>query len=351
MRQPTHSRNDGHPNGSRCSPPGGRRHTRYGCIIAVLQLTTEAYERWVRSPLIDTEITEVDVVVVHGSTDDLTSPESLPIIVIWCGDQFGGSGPAGCDLVVGHHDVDEALDTIAMHPQAARSLAVLLRGQPGRSVSDGLAAESAVYSTLQAGGEFARWRAANPPALPTDESEPVVVRRDGDVLTICLNRPHRHNAINAGLRDRLCDALTLAIADDDIRRVELRGNGPSFSSGGDLDEFGSRRDPASAHLIRLTRSPARLIHRLRDRTTAFVHGATFGGGIETAAFAHRVVADPSTSFALPEIGLGLIPGAGGTVSMTRRIGRQRTAALALTGRRINTDVALAWGLIDQIAQP
>ena len=69
-----------------------------------------------------------------------------------------------------------------------------------------------------------------------------------------------------------------------------------------------------------------------------------------AAFARRVVADESTIIGLPEIELGLIPGAGGTVSLTRRIGRQRAAALALTARRIDAPTALAWGLVDRVVE-
>ena len=88
----------------------------------------------------------------------------------------------------------------------------------------------------------------------------------------------------------------------------MRGEGPDFCAGGDLDEFGSRPDPASAHLIRLTRSPALLLHRLAARTTVFLHGACLGAGIELPAFAGRVVASPDTRIGLPEIRLGLIPG-------------------------------------------
>jgi enoyl-CoA hydratase/carnithine racemase len=90
------------------------------------------------------------------------------------------------------------------------------------------------------------------------------------------------------------------------------------------------------------------MHRLQARTTVRLHGAAFGGGIELAAFAGRVEAAPDTRIALPEIGLGLIPGAGGTVSITRRIGRQRTAALGLSGREIDATTARDWGLVDQI---
>ena len=117
----------------------------------------------------------------------------------------------------------------------------------------------------------------------------------------------------------------MAASDPSIAAVRLIGAGRSFSSGGDLDEFGSFPDPATAHVTRLTRSPARLAHLLGDRLEVHLHGACMGAGIELPAFARRVVATDDVAIALPEVGLGLIPGAGGTVSLPRRIGRQRTA--------------------------
>ena len=74
-----------------------------------------------------------------------------------------------------------------------------------------------------------------------------------------------------------------------------------------------------------------------------------GAGIELPAFARRVSAHPGSSIALPEVPLGLIPGSGGTVGITRRVGRQRCAQLALTGHPITAQTALEWGLIDEIS--
>ena len=141
------------------------------------------------------------------------------------------------------------------------------------------------------------------------------------------------------MRDELAQSLSVAVVDESISSVVLRGNGPSFCSGGDLDEFGTRPDPATAHMTRLARSPARLIHQLAARTIVQLHGAAFGGGIEIAGFAGVVEAHPDTRIALPEVGLGLIPGAGGTVSLTHRIGRQRTAARAVRTRNRRHDGA------------
>lgn len=293
----------------------------------------------------------VTAVVVHGEAAAISSPGSLPVVVCWLGEQFGGAGPAAADLVIAERDLDDLCARINSAPLAACSLAVLLRAQarPGTSVDQGLVLESATYSALQAGPEFAQWRstASHRPADDGDRRL-VDVERHDDRLVITLDRPHRHNAISAGLRDQLDDALAVAEADHSVAHVVLRGNGPSFCSGGDLGEFGTRADPATAHITRLARSPARRIHRLRERLTAEVHGATLGGGIEMAAFAGRAVAHADTTFGLPEIGLGLVPGAGGTVSLTRRIGRQRTAALALTGRSIDARTGLGWGLVDAI---
>ncbi len=140
----------------------------------------------------------------------------------------------------------------------------------------------------------------------------------------------------------------MAAADPSITRVELRGEGRAFCAGGDLDEFGTRSDPATAHLIRLERSVARALSRLNKETVAYVHGACVGSGIELAAFTDTVVAAADTRIALPEIELGLVPGAGGTVSLPRRIGRLRTAWLAFSGATIDAATARAWGLVDQL---
>src|SRR5262249_13882573 len=129
---------------------------------------------------------------------------------------------------------------------------------------------------------------------------------------------------------------------------ELSGAGPSFCSGGDLTEFGSLADPVNAHLVRMTRSVALLLAQVAERTEVTIHGATIGAGIELAAFAGRGRAREDTVIRLPELGFGLVPGAGGTVSITRRIGRHRVGWLALSGEPLDAETALAWGLVDEL---
>ncbi|NND69546.1 MAG: enoyl-CoA hydratase/isomerase family protein, partial [Halioglobus sp.] len=105
---------------------------------------------------------------------------------------------------------------------------------------------------------------------------------------------------------------------------------------------------AEAHRVRSLRHPGRELAAVADRVHCHLHSACIGSGIEIPAFAGRVSAAPTTFFQLPELGMGLIPGAGGCVSIARRIGRQRTAWLVLSGSRINARTALDWGLIDAI---
>jgi hypothetical protein len=237
----------------------------------------------------------------------------------------------------------------ATRPLCTSALAVLLQQTGVLPVWEGLVAESATYSTLLAGPEFAQWLAAQPPRRQApDGDEPVLASRDGDRLTLTLNRPERRNAYGHAVRDALVSALQIAVVDPAVR-VELRGAGPAFSSGGDLAEFGTAPDPSIAHLVRLRHSAGQLLHDLDGRVTAHIHGACVGAGIELPAFAGRLIADPDTRIALPEVGMGLVPGAGGTVSIARRIGRWRTAWMALTGDVLEIERALQWGLVDEIA--
>jgi hypothetical protein len=307
------------------------------------------------SPSLDPAAPRLAVVRLDGPPID----GELPVVHPGIGTVLVGIGEradraAGlCDVVLDDDDpvLDAIVDTVARHPDAAAALVGLLRGHDGRSVDDGLLAESAVYSALQAGAEHQAWRVAHPVQVPLeDDAPPVLVERAGRTLTVTLNRPRRHNAFSRAMRDGLLEALEVARLDTSLR-VELRGAGPSFCSGGDLAEFGSAADPAAAHLVRLQASAARALAGLSGRVSVHLHGACMGAGIELPAFTGHVSAAADSRIALPELRLGLIPGAGGTVSLPRRVGRQRTARLALSGEELDAATALAWGLVDEVVDP
>ena len=253
--------------------------------------------------------------------------------------------------------VDAALDELRARceywPQSAAVCDDVLRAiDPGAPAFGGVITESLAYSTLQSGPEFARWLAERGPATAPVFPEPVQVTREGNTLSVRFNRPQRHNAFTTDARAALLEALEVARLDPSVDEVVLGGNGRSFCSGGDLAEFGSFDDPASAHLARTRYSPAlvlaELTARLGRRCRAEVHGQVLGSGLEMASYCGWVSCDPGATLGLPELAIGLIPGAGGMVSIPRRIGRWRTAYLVLSGRTLDAETALAWGLIDEI---
>lgn len=260
--------------------------------------------------------------------------------------------PEGSVLV---HDVDEAAGSLASaierHPIAAVTLVLLLRSAETLDTERALVMESTAYSVLQSGPEFAAWLASRPrPRARSAPQGPVIIAsREGELLHLTLNQGHVHNAYSLQMRDVMCEFLRLASSDPSISRLLIDGAGASFCSGGFLDEFGSLPDPATAHLVRLTRSAGMFLARLSERVEVRIHGSAVGAGIELAAFAGVVTADPSARISLPELELGLLPGAGGTTSLPRRIGRRRTCYLALSGTPIDARTALSWGLIDAIS--
>ncbi|MDG4663029.1 enoyl-CoA hydratase/isomerase family protein [Mycobacterium sp. 236(2023)] len=238
-------------------------------------------------------------------------------------------------------------------PQAAAVCDDVLRAVDVKgSTFAGVVTESLAYSTLQSGTEFAGWLAGRGPAVVPVVPNPVVAERDGDRLTVRFNRAARHNAFSTDARAALLEALEVARLDPSVTEVVVAGNGPSFCSGGDLAEFGTFADPASAHIARTRHSPALVLDEITARLgracRAEIHGQVQGSGLEMAAYCGWVRCRPDAVLGLPELALGLIPGAGGTVSITRRIGRWRTAYLVLSGRSIDAETALRWGLVDEI---
>lgn len=233
-------------------------------------------------------------------------------------------------------------------PFAAMALRQTLRINEALPPEQGLIVESFAYSTLLGGAEFRAWRASTPATLNASDDPPVTIARDEGHVTITLTQPRSRNAMSAAMRDALFEALTAVLDDPSAPRVTLRGDGACFSVGGDLAEFGANQDQAQAHAIRTMRSIAGLVLELGDRIDVVFHGACIGSGLEAPAGARRRVARPGAFFQLPELRMGLIPGAGGTVTLPRAIGRHRACAMMLSGARVSAATALEWGLVHAI---
>lgn len=269
------------------------------------------------------------------------------------------------DIVLGNEWVDavvppgevEALRASAkVCPVAFATVAGVVRVTTRVDALEGLFVESVAYSLLQTGPEFGKWLAQNRSTERNRgrESSVVKVSREDHELRVVLDESERRNAYSRVMRDELRAALTVAVVDESIERVIVSGNGTNFSSGGDLAEFGEARSPIDAHFARSTDSVPRLLITLAERIGSGlefrVHGSNVGAGVELAAFAGRLVAAPDSTFRLPEVSMGLIPGAGGTVSITRRVGRRRAARMMLSGLTIDAATALEWGLVDEVRE-
>ena len=238
---------------------------------------------------------------------------------------------------------------IAAQPLAAATLVQILRASLDADISAALLRESLAYSTLQFSQGFQTWRASQPPPIVVEEAEPLRLQRKDDVLNVTFNRPAVHNAYSTQLRDAFCSALQLAHDDRSLRHVRVAGEGPSFCAGGDLSEFGAVTDAGLAHLSRTTRSAGYLVATAPIEVSFQLHGACIGAGIELPAFSDNIGAREDSFFQLPEVSFGLVPGAGGTVSIPRRIGRHRTAYLAISNQPVSAPTALEWGLIDTLS--
>lgn len=293
----------------------------------------------------DAPIAFVDLAREAGDLPEIRLP---PCPVLGVGPRDHPLAPRLDAILEAQSDAAQLVRAAMAQPLAAAVVTQLLRLLPSLSIEDGLTAESLAYAALQGSDSHRRWIAGKAVAAEPQADGRVGLTREEDVLTITLDRPAAGNAIDRPMRDELREAFVLANMDRSIRRVVLKGEGKTFSLGADLSEFGTTTDPAEAHRIRSLTLPAREAARCRDRFEAQIDGACIGAGLEIAAFAARIVATPRSWFQLPELAMGILPGAGGCVSLSRRIGRQRALLMILSGRRLGSRQALDWGLVDAL---
>jgi enoyl-CoA hydratase/carnithine racemase len=176
----------------------------------------------------------------------------------------------------------------------------------------------------------------------------VLYEKESSIAIVSLNRPRRLNAYNVEMRDDLYQIL-LAVRDDpEVRVMILRGEGPAFSTGGDVAEFGSAPSPTSAREIRWQRDVWGTLMRLPQPTIAAVHGYTVGGGMEMALLCDLCIAADDAIFFLPESSLGMIPGVVGTQTAPRAIRMGRALDMVLTGKRVAAQEAMQIGLANRV---
>jgi len=166
---------------------------------------------------------------------------------------------------------------------------------------------------------------------------------DGDVAVITLNSPPV-NALSAAVRQGLFEAFKQADADGAAKAIVLVCDGRTFIAGADITEFGSTMaDPQLADVQDVIEGASKPV-------IAAIHGTALGGGLEVALCAHYRVAVPSARLGLPEVNLGLLPGAGGTQRLPRVVGVENALAMMTSGRHVPAKEAASLGLVDELVE-
>lgn len=181
-------------------------------------------------------------------------------------------------------------------------------------------------------------------------NEAVRLEREANVGWVVLTRPQQINAINDDIRRGVPQALALLQQDPEIRVIVIRGEGErGFCAGADIKE---RRGPESSLQVRLRMENVRWIEALDTigkPVIAAIHGYCMGGGLELVLACDIRFAAPNAVFALPETGLGLIPGGGGTQRLSRVVAPGQALDMLLTGDRMNAEQAQRIGLVSRLA--
>ncbi len=167
--------------------------------------------------------------------------------------------------------------------------------------------------------------------------------REGDIAVVTLNSPPV-NALSAPVREGLHEGFKQAIADDKVKGIVLICDGRTFIAGADITEFGQAPKGPGLHEVQA------MIEDAPKPVVAAIHGTALGGGLEVALVCHYRVAVPSAKMGLPEVNLGLLPGAGGTQRLPRVAGVEKALEMMTSGRHASAKEAAASGLCDEIVE-
>jgi enoyl-CoA hydratase/3-hydroxyacyl-CoA dehydrogenase len=181
----------------------------------------------------------------------------------------------------------------------------------------------------------------------------LVRRTDADgIATLTIDRPDALNALNEAVMAQLGDAFRAAAADPMVKGIVLAGSGKAFVAGADIRFFVKHIEAKSILKIRAFTSAGQQLlldmQRCRKPVVARVHGLALGGGVEMALACHYIVATPRATFAVPETGIGIYPGLGGTQRTTARVGPALAKWLVLSGDMVTAEQALEIGLVDRV---
>ena len=184
------------------------------------------------------------------------------------------------------------------------------------------------------------------------DADPVLLRIDGPVAVVSLNRPDRHNAANDAMDAALFDVLEDLHRRPDVRAVVWRGEGPSFSSGRDTAELG-KRAPGQSDLDFIAEGHRRteLLLTMPAPIVVALRGWAIGGSFERALLCDIRIAAADARMVLPEVGHGVIPDSAGVARLFQMAGHGLAADLVLTGRVLDAEEALRHGVVSRVVPP
>jgi enoyl-CoA hydratase len=179
--------------------------------------------------------------------------------------------------------------------------------------------------------------------------ETLLYEKKDHIAYVTLNRPQALNVYNIRMRDDLYQVLGAIKDDPEVRVAIFKGAGEkAFCAGADLNEFLSAPSPVIARQARFGRDVWGLFLSIPQPLIAAVHGHVLGSGIEIALSCDIRIASEDAKFGLPEVGLGILPAAGGTQTLPRTIGIARAFEMLLANRRLSSEEAHAMGLVNQV---
>jgi enoyl-CoA hydratase/carnithine racemase len=177
----------------------------------------------------------------------------------------------------------------------------------------------------------------------------LIYEKKESIAYVTLNRPQALNVYNTQMRDDLYEVLGAIKDDPDVRVAIFKGAGDkAFCAGADLSEFLTAPSPVVARQVRFGRDVWGLFLNIPQPLIAAVHGYVLGSGIEIALCCDIRIASEDARFGLPEVGLGIIPAAGGTQTLPRIVGRAKTLEMLLTNRWIDGEEAYSAGLVNRV---
>lgn len=179
--------------------------------------------------------------------------------------------------------------------------------------------------------------------------ETIEFEKNGSLAKITINRPKALNALNRQVLTELNECLNTVDADKELRCLILTGSGDkSFVAGADIKEMEDLNSDEAREFSKLGQSVFRRLEILKIPVIAAVNGFALGGGLELAMGCDFIVASDNARFGLPEVSLGLIPGFGGTVRLSKYVGLAKAKEMTYSARHYKADAALSMGLVSSV---